>query len=87
MGSWLRQNDVPTWVLEELGGWKSEAMVRRYAHMSVKHLQPYSDQLIFEPKGSDAGKVLESLEGHGTKSPTLTPNQGSRVITRGGIRC
>jgi hypothetical protein len=39
---------VPTGVLQELGGWKSEPMVRRYAHMSVKHLQPYSDQLIFE---------------------------------------
>lgn len=46
--SWLRQNDVPTWVLQELGGWKSESMVRRYAHLSVKHLQPYSDQLIFD---------------------------------------
>jgi hypothetical protein len=44
--TWLRQNDVPTWVLQELGGWKSETMVRRYAHMSVKHLQPYADQLI-----------------------------------------
>lgn len=27
--TWLRQNDVPTWVLQELGGWKSETMVRR----------------------------------------------------------
>ena len=45
--TWLRQNDVPTWVLQELGGWKSESMVRRYAHLSVKHLQPYADQLIF----------------------------------------
>src|SRR3546814_3942791 len=41
--SWLRRNDVPTWVLQELGGWKSESTVRRYAHMSVKHLQPYSE--------------------------------------------
>ena len=45
--TWLRQSDVPTWVLQELGGWKSESMVRRYAHMSVKHLQPYADQLTF----------------------------------------
>jgi integrase len=45
--SWLRQQDVPTWVLQELGGWKSESMVRRYAHMSVKHLQPYADLLKF----------------------------------------
>ncbi len=27
---------MPTWVLQEMGGSKSEAMVRRYAHMSVK---------------------------------------------------
>lgn len=85
--SWLRQNYVPTWVLQELGGWKSEAMVRRYAHMSVKHLQPFADQLIFEPESSDAGKVLESLDGHGTKSPTSAPKQGLRVVTRDGVRC
>nr|WP_184017183.1 site-specific integrase [Sphingobium boeckii] len=46
--TWLRQKDVPTWVLQELGGWKSESMVRRYAHSSVKHLQPYAEQLIFQ---------------------------------------
>ncbi len=85
--SWLRQNDVPTWVLQELGGWKSEAMVRRYAHMSVKHLQPFADQLIFEPEGSDAGKVLESLDGYGTNSPTSAPKQGLRVVARNGVRC
>ncbi|WP_436827637.1 hypothetical protein [Sphingomonas sp. DT-207] len=38
------------WVLRELGGWKSESMVRRYAHMSVKHLAPYADQLILRAK-------------------------------------
>jgi hypothetical protein len=38
---------VPTWVLQELGGWKSEVMVRRYAHMSVKHLASFADQLTF----------------------------------------
>jgi integrase len=45
--SWLRQQDVPTWVLQQLGGWKSESMVRRNAHLSVKQLQPYADQLTF----------------------------------------
>jgi integrase len=45
--TWLRQNDVPTWVLQELGGWKSESMVRRYAHISVKHLEPYAPKLTF----------------------------------------
>lgn len=58
--TWLRQNDVPTWVLQELGGWKSESMVRRYAHMSVKHLQPYADQLIFPVTAAPSAKALES---------------------------
>ena len=65
--SWLRQNDVPTWVLQELGGWKSEVMVRRYAHMSVKHLQPYADQLIFkDTKGPS--QVSEKIEAGGPKN-------------------
>jgi site-specific recombinase XerC len=65
----LRQNDVPTWVLQELGGWKSEAMVRRYAHMSTKHLQPYADQLIFEAKS-----------GHTAPSAQI-PCQAPKVVT------
>jgi integrase len=60
--TWLRQNDVPTWVLQELGGWKSETMVRRYAHMSVKHLQPYADQLIFPVTKADPPFVPEKRE-------------------------
>ncbi|WP_342775116.1 tyrosine-type recombinase/integrase [Sphingobium fluviale] len=85
--SWLRQNDVPTWVLQELGGWKSEAMVRRYAHMSVKHLQPYADQLIFTSQGGESAKTLETLDGHDTISPTSTPERALRVVARDGIRC
>jgi integrase len=38
--TWLRQKDVPTWVLQETGGWKSESMVRRYAHMSMSTFSP-----------------------------------------------
>jgi integrase len=75
--TWLRQNDVPTWVLQELGGWKSSEMVRRYAHMSVKHLQPYADQLIFPGTAADSSKPLESQKveshksGHSGGKPTL----------------
>ena len=65
--SWLRQHDVPTWVLQELGGWKSEVMVRRYAHMSVKHLQPYADQLIFKDAKA-ASQVSEKIEADGPKN-------------------
>jgi integrase len=75
--TWLRQNDVPTWVLQELGGWKSAEMVRRYAHMSVKHLQPYADQLILEGTAADSRKALESQNsaehksGHSGARPRL----------------
>jgi hypothetical protein len=61
-------------VLQELGGWKSESMVRRYAHMSVKHLQPFADQLIFPVTGANltfkvtAAKSLESQKLAGHKS-------------------
>ena len=31
--------------LQELGGWESAEMVRRYAHFSTEHLAPYADRL------------------------------------------
>jgi hypothetical protein len=62
---WLRQSDVSTWVLQELGGWKSEKMVRRYAHMLVKNLQPYADRPILEGKtGHTALKEERSRRVH-----------------------
>jgi len=66
--TWLRQNDVPTWVLQELGGWKSETMVRRYAHMSVKHLRPYADQLIIPGTAGEGRKRPERRESAGHKN-------------------
>ena len=79
-----RQNDVPTWVLQELGGWKSESMVRRYAHMSVKHLQPYADQLIFPDTPDESVKPLETLNrpghtfGH-SKGPSDAPTDRKQL--------
>jgi integrase len=75
--TWLRQADVPTWVLQELGGWKSETMVRRYAHLSVKHLAPYADQLILPDTVAKSAKSLGALEipehkcGHTRERPRL----------------
>ena len=43
--SWHVQQGTPLHVLQELGGWSSYAMVRRYAHLSVKHLAEYADNL------------------------------------------
>jgi beta-glucosidase/6-phospho-beta-glucosidase/beta-galactosidase len=39
------QNGTPLHALQELGGWESSEMVRRYAHFSAEHLAPYADRL------------------------------------------
>lgn len=62
MGKLAEAEDVPTWMLQELGGWKNGTMVRRYAHMSVKHLQPYADQLIFPDTPELLVNPAEKLE-------------------------
>lgn len=43
--SWHVQNGTPLHALQELGGWESTEMVRRYAHFSAEHLAPYADRL------------------------------------------
>lgn len=72
--TWLRQNDVPTWVLQELGGWKSESMVRRYAHMSVKHLEPFAHKLTFPVTVEEVAEISERpghKNGHSGVRPRL----------------
>jgi integrase len=41
--SWHAQHGTPELVLQALGGWKTAAMVRRYAHLSLEHLRPYAE--------------------------------------------
>jgi integrase len=43
--SWHVQNGTPLFVLQELGGWASAEMVRRYAHLGAGHLAPYAERL------------------------------------------
>jgi integrase len=43
--SWHVQAGTPPNVLQELGGWESAEMVRRYAHLSSDHLAGYVDRL------------------------------------------
>lgn len=37
------QNGTPLFALQELAGWESERMVRRYAHLAAAHLAAYAD--------------------------------------------
>ena len=48
--SWLVQAGVPLAALQEMGGWESIEMVRRYAHLSAEHLQSHAallDEIVF----------------------------------------
>jgi integrase len=36
--SWHVQSGTPLFALQELGGWETEKMVRRYAHLAADHL-------------------------------------------------
>lgn len=45
--SWHVQNGTPLFALQEMAGWETEKMVRRYAHLAVGHLAVYADNLQF----------------------------------------
>lgn len=49
--SWQVQAETPLSALQEMGGWQSFEMVRRYAHLSPGHLSAYADRtLLATPK-------------------------------------
>jgi len=43
--SWHVQNGTPLYVLQEMGAWESEAMVRRYAHLAPATLQRHAERV------------------------------------------
>jgi integrase len=43
--SWHVQGGTPLFALQDLGGWESAEMVRRYAHLAADHLAPWADRL------------------------------------------
>jgi len=47
--SWHVQEGTPLHALQELGGWETADMVKRYAHLSADHLSQYANQLA-KPK-------------------------------------
>lgn len=54
--SWHVQNGTPLFALQEMAGWETEKMVRRYAHLAVGHLAVYADNLQFH------GTILAQLQ-------------------------
>ncbi|HHW4683484.1 MAG TPA: tyrosine-type recombinase/integrase [Xylella sp.] len=43
--SWHAQAGTPLYVLQDLGGWQSESMVRRYAHLTPSHFSAYAEAI------------------------------------------
>jgi len=58
------QNGTPLSALQELGGWESAEMVRRYAHLVADHLAPYAERLCAarEVENGNRGTFWHSLE-------------------------
>ncbi|QWF18578.1 tyrosine-type recombinase/integrase [Lysobacter capsici] len=44
--SWHAQMGTPLYALQDLGGWNSEAMVRRYAHLAPSQFAAYAQCLL-----------------------------------------
>ncbi len=43
--SWLVQSGVPLHIIQELGGWQSFEMVKRYAHLAPEHLREHIEKV------------------------------------------
>ncbi len=65
--SWLVQAGVPISVLQEMGGWESIEMVRRYAHLAPNHLTEHARQIdsIF---GTSVPNMSHSKNKEGTNN-------------------
>ncbi|WP_338570554.1 site-specific integrase [Erwinia billingiae] len=63
--SWLVQAGVPLSALQEMGGWESIEMVRRYAHMSPNHLTEHA-------------RKIDGMIGTNDTNLTLLENGGER---------
>lgn len=60
--SWHVQSGTPLHVLQELGGWESVEMVKRYAHLAPEHLAEWADNsnrrhVLVTPSDSEKEKA------------------------------
>ena len=58
--SWHVQAGTPLYALQEMGGWESPLMGRRYAHLSAEHLAQYADRMsggLKAVEGSDRATI------------------------------
>ncbi len=54
--------DTPLNALQELGGWESADMVRRYAHLAPDHLAEFAERLS-RPRAVRGTKLAHESDG------------------------
>jgi integrase len=67
--SWLVQNGTPLYVVQEMGAWQSEGMVRRYAHLGPAHLAQHAEVITAMLKGTNTAQPSEDDEAGNTPTP------------------
>ena len=63
--SLLIQNGVPKGMIKEMGGWKSDSMVERYAHLAPEHLARHAavlDEILPSSTCEAASRNLRAYE-------------------------
>ena len=55
--SWHVQNGTPLYVVQEMGAWESEGMVRRYAHLAPANLQRHAELVSGLLDGTNLAQV------------------------------
>lgn len=60
--SWLVQNGTPLYVVQEMGAWQSEGMVRRYAHLGPAHLAQHAEVITAMLKGTNSAQPSEQKD-------------------------
>jgi integrase len=59
--TWHWEAGTPTHELQRLGGWKTQSMVERYAHVAPEGLQFAAHRLDALMQGSRGGQVFEQV--------------------------
>lgn len=71
--SWHVQAGTPLHVLQELGGWETVEMVRRYAHLAAEHLAPHAERIARLHVVGGSGTNLPQSSVTETKSGAGSP--------------
>ncbi len=82
--SWHVQNGTPLFALQELGGWETAKMVRRYAHLNAEHVAPYA--MNTESHGDDPTSGFSRHSPIETREKIKCPFGQMGEAGRGGYR-